>query len=154
MASLAEARSLILEIAEIDERKRLHFPAHLTEGIDWMSGTQPKATMRLDRPGRISLLSSSEHGSRILTKREELFRSLPDEDVEAALLVLEDRYREVAGERGRITLPILALVHLFGGKDFDKYVFLVRVVLRLEIWSTAYRNERLLRGSHLLDDLP
>jgi len=143
-----------MEVSEIDERHRVHLPGRFTEGLDWLSGTQPKAVMKFERPGRISLFSWDQHGSLIAAKRDELLQKLPDEEVEAALLVLQDRYREVGGERGRLTLPIVALVHLFGGKEFDKYVFVVRTGSRVEIWSVAYRNEKLLKGSPFLDDMP
>ncbi|MFZ0679157.1 hypothetical protein [Candidatus Binatus sp.] len=145
-----------IEAVLMDPRRRIHFPARLTRGLDWFEkASEYLAILKLEEVGRISLLPWRETAAAIVAKRKELLDKMPDSEVEKALLILEDRYRELRVDtESRPTIPESAAVHLCGSGGFDKYVYVVRRALRLELWSASYRNEQILSESALLDGLP
>ena len=144
-----------IDVGDVDRRHRIYIPGKLTQNLSWWDKTsEVLALLRFDEPGRISLLSWNEHSPLVRAGRDSLLKSLPDHEAEDALTILNARYHELSGERsGRPTLPIVAMLHLFGSREFDSHVFVVRFLSRLELWSIAYRNQKLLKGSPLLDDL-
>jgi len=145
-----------MDVVPLDPRRRIHLPARLTRGLDWFGkASDVLGLMKLDEPGRILLLAWKENAAAVAAKREELLAVLPEKGAENALPILEDRYRELRlDSESRVTISEAAAVHLFGAGSFDKYVYVVRLASRLELWSAAYRNERITAGSSLLDGLP
>lgn len=148
-----QAPRFIIEAIEIDRRRRIYFPPHVTDGLEWFDRSSDiLSLMKLDEPGRIVLLSWRDHNPSLQAERARLSARLPDPEAEEALLILADRYRELPGERkGRPTLSTAAMVHLCGPQAFDSHVFVARYASKLEIWSVAYRNERILKISDLLN---
>jgi len=70
-----------------------------------------------------------------------------------ALRQFEDRYLCLTIEKdGRLRLPQPAMVHL--GIAAGVLLVAWRYPSRLELWSLAYRNERLRRVAEELSDLP
>ncbi len=140
----------------MDPRRRIHFPAGLTRGLDWFeNASEVSSLMKLEEPGRISLLPLKENAAAVAAKRKELLDRLPDREVEKSLLILDDRYRELrVDSEHRATIPESAAVHLCDAGGFDKYLYVVRLASRLELWSAAYRNEQIRNDSSLFDGLP
>jgi DNA-binding transcriptional regulator/RsmH inhibitor MraZ len=111
--------------------------------------------------GRIELRAWDPDGARVEARRSALVSQGPpyEELVLEALRQFEDRYLSRTIEKdGRLRLPQPAMVHL--GIAAGVLLVALRYPSRLELWSLAYRNERLSRRAAVrhvaeeLSDLP
>jgi hypothetical protein len=142
---------------EVKRARRLTFPAGLVEDLRWWTDESPEPCVLLKfvEAGRVVVMSWEEHGPTILARKNELEKKIPDEEAEDALLSLENRYFKNPIERSwRITLPVIAMAHLFGFEPYEKTVFVARRSSQLEVRSLAFRNQQLLEPSRFLEDLP
>jgi hypothetical protein len=148
------------DLVQFTTQQRINLPARLLKGLEWLE--KPEATgeilalMKLDEPGRLSLLSWRLHSPAVLQRRQELVERAEDEqEALEALILLDDRYFRIQIERtGRLLLPLPALAHLYGEGAFYHPLYVVRARDRIELWSQTYRNQRISVSSHLLEDLP
>lgn len=150
----------MIEVIEFTTDNRINLPARLTDDLEWFEksnkSVQIVSLMRLDEAGRLSLLSWKEHSAPVLKRREQLLEeAADDEEAFDALLLLEDRYQRITIERtGRLTIPLPARVHLFIEQPLYRPLYVVRRRFHLEMWSVAYRNQRVTNRAQLIDDLP
>lgn len=150
------------EVADIDERRRLRFPASFVTAVSWLSGKEAskEALMVLDEPGRIVLLPWEIEGARIVKRRLELIEMAEHDDSALEdLRLLEDRYKRIqklSKKDLRLTLTDEIMFHLgiMPTKKVKAYVYILRIKDRLEIWSAKYRDDQLLSHDNALPELP
>ncbi len=120
------------EVVEFASEDRINLPVRLTTDLKWFEKSSKSAQivslMRLDEPGRLSLLSWEEHGATVLKRRQQLLEEADDDEESfEALLLLEERYRRTTIERtGRLLLPLPARVHLFLEQPLYRPIYVVR----------------------------
>ena len=109
--------------------------------------------MVLTEPERLVLVPWAPHGEAVLHRRGELMEGENPKNA-TALQLLEDRYRRYAIEaEHRLILQPPLLAHLDASRVLA-FVYLLRFVDRLEMWSIARRNRFLGDGNLLLEGLP
>lgn len=129
----------------LDDRGRICLPPEA------VNGEQVLAV--LDAPGRVRLLPWKPHGEAVARRRDELLAIEPKTPaIFEALRQVEDRYQLISLEKEpRFTpSPNISLHLSLAGDDF----YLWRYPDRLEVWSPAYRNARLLEVAPEVEDLP
>src|SRR5260370_8813328 len=85
-----------IDVVEFTSEDRINLPARLTGNLKWFESSNKNAQIvslvRLDEPGRLSLLSWTEHGAVVLKRRQDLQEEAAD-DAEAAEAFLALAYR-------------------------------------------------------------
>jgi hypothetical protein len=87
------------------------------------------------------MLPWDERAIAVVERRRQLIAASEESGDLESIRALDDRYlRSRVEQRGRTTLPTLALVHLAGEMSVH-VVYVLRFPEEIEIWSTKYRNE-------------
>ncbi len=147
------------EVAEIDERGRVHLLPRWAERVDWLplaAKDDVEALMVFLEPGRLSLRCWEIDGPRIMARYEE-FAGDPDESGLEVLRLIQDRYgRLLIRKDRRPYLGDAALKHLglpvVRGTKSTVYVAIFPN--RIDLLGATYRTEKLIAGDPRLDDLP
>jgi len=155
----SDAAVVVQEVAELDERGRLHLLPRWVSRVDWLNSAGKNdidALMVLIEPGLIAFHDWKVDGPRIAKRYKDIATS-SDADAFEALRLIEDRYCRVKITKDRRPhLGDAALAHLgLPIKRSEKsLVYVVIYPNRIEILSPAFRNAKLISGTHQLDDLP
>jgi hypothetical protein len=150
-----DGASVVQEVAAIDPRGRFTILPRWLVRVEWLAGaTEIEALLELSEPGRVKLKPLETAGPMIVQMHADLVAQLPDADAREALRLLQDRFRKLPIPKDRRPhLGDAALAHLglsLSRKE-SKTVYVAVFTDSIDILSPAYRNEKLLEGSPLLD---
>ena len=151
--------TVIQEVAEIDERRRLHLLPRWAKRTDWLpvpaKGTV-NALMTFVEPGLLSLRDWKVDGPRIVERYKEVSEE-PGETAFETLRLIQDRYRRlpISIER-RPYLGEAALAHLGIPltRGMKSVVYVAVSSDRIDLLGPIYRNSKLIAGDLRIDDLP
>jgi hypothetical protein len=152
-ASVAE------EVTEIDGRGRIRFLPRWTNRIPWWKSTSSEGfdvLMVFVEPGLISFRDWISDGEQVAARFAQIAAE-DDDDALEALRLIQDRYQKLPIDKERrahLGDPALAHLGLPIQRGSRSTVYVAVYPSRLDIFSVAYRNEKLVIGSPLLDDLP
>jgi hypothetical protein len=157
---IPDAEALVTqELAEIDERGRLHLLPRWARRTNWLPlppAGNLDALVVLAEPGRLSFLSWEPDGPRIVQRYRDLSMTEDGADFEA-LRMLQDRYRKLSiSTDRRPSLGDAALQHLGlpTTRGLRSNVYVVVMPSRIDVLGPTYRNMRNEGGHPALDGLP
>lgn len=147
------------EVTEIDARGRVRFLPRWTNWIPWWRDTTNEGfelLMVFVEPGLISFRDWITDGERIAARLGQIAAS-DDEDALEAMRLIQDRYQKLPIDKERrahLGDPALAHLGLPVERGAKSTVYVAVYPSRIDVFSVAYRNQKLIVGSSLLDDLP
>jgi DNA-binding transcriptional regulator/RsmH inhibitor MraZ len=144
------ASGAVLELLEAKSRGRFTFPARATAGLAWLT-PGAEALGVVEEHGRVRLLPWLAADS-VRAKSDALVAS-SEADADDQLLLLHDRYLRLHLDLdARIDLPPALADHL--EVSTPPIIYFARVRERVELWSRAYREQRLVLAAYTFRDLP
>ena len=157
---IPDAEALITqEVAEIDERGRLHLVPRWSIRAAWLPTplrTAEDALMIFVEPGYLSLRSWEPDGPRIVARYNELAR-LGAEAPREVLRLIQDRY-------GKLVVPVDRRPHLGDAalqhlglptkRGVKSSIYVVISSGQIDLLAPSYRNAKNIEGHTLLEDLP
>ena len=153
-----EKTPVLVAVASVEVRGRFNILPRWRNRVSWLASatTDVEALMTFREPGLIRLSEWAKDGPTIEARFAELSNSVEAEAVEA-LRLIQDRYNRLRIPwKERASLGDAALAHLGVGtaKNERSIVYVSIFETSIDVMSVEFRNQRLLEGSPLIDDLP
>ena len=158
----SESSFVLQELADVDERGRIHLLPRWTARVSWLhralesSKGDIEALLVLSEPGRLSIKDWATEGLRVMRRYQEVSESIEESNLEL-LRLFQDRYQKlVIRQDRRPYLGDAALHHLeLPISRLTKSVVYVAVFPeQIDLLGTSCRNRLLISGNSFLDDLP
>ncbi len=152
-----ESATVSQEIAEIDERGRIHFLQRWTKKISWLhdlSSIEKETLAILIEPGRVSFRDWEPEGPRIIERYKELEG---DTDNFEVLRLLQDRYQRLIISKDRrpyLGDAILTHLGLPTSRIAKSPVYISVFPDKIDVLSRGYRDQALIVGHPAINDLP